>query len=329
MYEQKELNLTNLGLWKGIEEDEYGNRTKALKKLTRRRRYHRLDSIDSISASSMRHNTERVLSNIAKGQDRPCSGADWHHIANEIVQTYAHDLLRLLLLLQSASNLPASNYTATRNWVFLVRSQNHAFLLPFLQYPPDLTDETVWERGSEMAKETFARCKYQHTRLLVPGEGAPLSPEEELLRWAVEEVMGGICTVTQAVAFEVERIWLKEFNTYSNSPDGSWEWDKQDEARQWGEGIEELMAWLGWAGEWVRCEEQCAWDEECYIPMWPLKLLVGRRWPPKGKRPPEELPREGPPGDGPSDGSGPPDFGMNDDPYLWEPKCIKAENILL
>lgn len=151
----------------------------------------------------------------------------------------------------------------------------------------------------------FARCKYHHTRLLVPSEGISLSPEEELLRWAAGEVMGAICYVTQSVGFAVEKTWLTYFNDKAASSGTTWLWSRklQADARRWTHGIEELMAWLGWAGEWVRCEKVCAWDEECYIPMWPLKGPMGR--PPKGKRPPGGgPPGGGPPEDGP--GVGPP-----------------------
>lgn len=238
--------------------------------------------------------------------------------------------------------------------------------MPFLEYPTNMKDHTVWAPGSGLAKDTFARCKYHHTRLLVPGEGIPLSHEEELLRWAVEETMGAICYVTQEVSFAVEKTWLAYFNDKAASRGTAWLWNRklQADIRRWTHGIEELMAWLGWAGEWVRCEKVCAWDEECYVPMWPLKGPMGR--PPKGKRPSrdgppdERLSGDRPPADGPEDGppadfppgEGPPDNGspcgipggnrppgegrplhgpgpgMDDDTDLWQPKCIKADYIV-
>ena len=129
----------------------------------------------------MRSNAERVLLDIVRGHQSQCSGADWYMIVNEIVQVYAVDLMQLQLFLNSSSNLHPTNYTAVRDWMFLVRAQDHALLMPFLQYPLNIKDHTVWTPGSDLA-ETFALCKYQHTRLLVPGEGIPLSTEEELLR---------------------------------------------------------------------------------------------------------------------------------------------------
>jgi hypothetical protein len=319
-YEQKNLNLTSEGLWLGPKENDRGNRNEALKKLTRRRRKHRLNKIDAKDVALMRSNTERVLSDIVRGNQRQCSGADWYMIMNEMVQVYAIDLMRLQLLLSSSENLQLTKYTAVRDWMYLVRAQNHAFLMPFLQYPLDIKDRTVWEPGSDLAEETFARCKYHHTRLLVPGEGIPLSPEEELLRWAVEETMGAICYVTQAVGFAVEKTWLADFSDEAAFRGTAWRWGgkMQAEARRWTHGVEELMAWLGWAGEWVRCEKACAWDEECYIPMWPLKGPMGR--PPRGKRPYRgRLPGEGHPGNGPPEDGPPGDFPPGDGPPEDEP----------
>jgi hypothetical protein len=347
-YEQKKLNLTSEGLWMGPEENRHGNRTEALKKLTRRRRDHRLNKIDASDIELMRSNAVRVLSDIVRGNQRQCSGADWHIIMNEIVQVYALDLMRLQLLLKDSDGLPLTNYTVVRDWMFLVRAQSHVFLMPFLQYLRDIKDHTVWAPGSDLAKDTFSLCQYHHTRLLVPEEGVPLSPEEELLRWAVEEVMGAICYVTQTVGFAVEKTWLTNFNDKAASHGTAWLWGEEmrAEARKWTHGVEELMAWLGWAGEWVRCEKACAWDEECYIPMRPLMAFTGRL--PRDKRPPGGgPPSEGPPGDGPPEyepdpkiapGYGPPDgssgggpppgrpgLGMGYENDLWEPKCIKAD----
>jgi hypothetical protein len=72
------------------------------------------------------------------------------------------------------------------------------------------------------------------------------------------------------------------FNEKVASSDTEWRWKEgtQAEARRWMHGVEELMVWLGRAGECVRCEKACAWNEECFIPMWPLawsQLGVCRR----------------------------------------------------
>ena len=176
--------------------------------------------------------------------------------------------------------------------------------------------------------------------------------------------MGAICSVTQGIGFEVEKTWLAYFNDTAASRGIAWLLGRklQADGQRWTYGVEELMAWLGWAGEWARCEKACAWDEECYIPVWPLKGVMARR--PKGKRPPEggppgeEPPGEGPPndeqpgvglgsgppgyfppGDGPpqdgpggdtppEEGPGGPGSGIVDETDLWQPKCIKADYLV-
>jgi hypothetical protein len=153
-------------------ENDSGNRIDALKKLTRRRN-HRLNKINARDASLMRSNVQRVLSNIVRGNQRKCSGEDWYMIMNEIIQVYAVDLMRMQMLLNNSNSLQPTNYTAVRDWMFLVRTQNHAFLMPFLEYPTNMKDRTVWSPGSDLAKDIFSRCKYHHTRLLVREKVSP------------------------------------------------------------------------------------------------------------------------------------------------------------
>ena len=108
------------------------------------------------------------------------------------------------------------------------------------------------------------------------------------------------------------------------------------------------MAWLGWAGEWVLCPEKYAWDEKCFIPMWPLIRMgldggPGRRTP-GGKRPGDGGPGyDGPPPDKrfppgnrtgwpPNNSTGQrPGGGFRwqpDESDLWQPKCIKYDYLV-
>lgn len=77
--------------------------------------------------------------------------------------------------------------------------------MPFLEYPKD-ANEATWKRNSSLFKQTYSFCQFQHTRLLDPEQGVVLGPEETLLKWAVEETMGGICSVIIDVSMAVERI---------------------------------------------------------------------------------------------------------------------------
>ena len=129
-----------------------------------------------------------------------------------------------------------------------------------------------------------------------------LGPEEELLKWAVEETLGGICSVLVDVGLSVEGIWQSDFNVPKTKSNMSRKAKLAGEVKRWTEGVEELMSWLGWAGEWAGCDVLCAWDEKCYIPMWPVIPMGGRR-PGRGKsRPGYGRPRWPPPGSYPYPG---------------------------
>jgi hypothetical protein len=358
--EQKSLNLTEEGLWKGPGDN--GTRYAGLTALTRRRRAHHLGGLSPEDAAIMRQDSERVLLDLINNPSN-CSGMDWTIVTNEIVQTYATDLANFLKMLQTFPDNSLKNETEVRNWVWQVRDQTHAFLLPFLEYPEHTSDED-WKRSSPLFANTFSRCRYHHTRLLDPAEGFAVSliPEEETLKLAVEETTSGICSVLVDVGLSMEGIWSSHFNIPPNSTHplshSSLSILKKEIAR-WKEGIEELMAWLGWAGEWVSCNRKCEWDEKCYIPMWPLIHLPGFGGGPGrggGRGPPDRgVPGAGrPPSNGtgwptpPNNGTWPPGnetwppnngtgpgrrpgggFGwLMDESDLWQPKCVKYEYLV-
>jgi hypothetical protein len=289
----------------------------------------------------MRKDSERILKGIVTGNQSHCSGIDWVAVTREIVQRHASDLINFRDVLRELPSL--KNYTTIRNWMVTVREQTHVFLLPYLEYVA-ADQEDSWLRRSKFGNDTFSRCKYHHTRLLVPEEGVFLNSEEKTMQWAVDETMGAICEVFVSVGFSVETIWSQDFNQQQSHPGKKWQWDKTRllETQRWKDGIEELMAWLGWADAWVRCDKTCAWDEKCYIPIWPLMGRRGFGRPPggDGRRPsygyPGAQPGGGygyPPGYGfrpgyGRRGPGGPGFGMQDDTDLWEPKCVKAEYIM-
>lgn len=261
----KALNFTDDGRWLGPGKDNSGKKDRiiALESLTRRRRQHSLHSVTPEEAAIMREDSERVLRSLISSDSDVCSGIDWVLLANEIVQNYASALLVFKRTLSEFEEV-SRNKTALQQWMALVRDKSHTFLLPFLEYPSDNKKE-IWERGSQLYNDTYSRCKYQSTRLLAPEIGVPLSEEEQVLKWAVEETTGAICSVLVETGLQIESIWQSDFNTLTPTSTGQ---DIEPKASRWTQGVEELMAWLGWAGEWTRCEEKCGWDEKCFIPMY-------------------------------------------------------------
>lgn len=342
--DEKSLNLTSSGLWEGP--GEHGNRTTAIKQLTRRRRYHHLGMSTPKEAALMRSNSERALRSLLASENE-CSGADWTLITSEIVARTTNQLGMLDTKLASFP-VHANNETEVYKWIFDLRAQSHLFLIPFLEYPEEITRRT-WSTSTAYYRETHARCQYRYTRLLVPDElGSALTPEEHDIRRAIEEVYGTICGVLITMHFGIELAWLDTIS-HKAAPSASTALSPQV-AATWRDNIAELVSWLGWENQYTGCKEQCAWDERCYIPIWPVMHRVGGpgRGPGGGggRPPPGNETHDGPPGRGRGPGRGPPGGGgdgppgrgppgfdrrpesMHDDPDLWEPKCVNITFIM-
>lgn len=349
--EHKRLNLTGDGLWKG--EGETGNRTVAIKQLARRRRLHHLEAVIPREAALMRQNSERILKSLLQ-PNNDCTGADWVQITAEIVRRMTNQLTMIDTKLASAPR-DSTNETSVYNWMFELRAQSHLFLVGFLEYPSEM-DENTWSIHSKLYNETYSRCRFRYTRLLIPEEDVSLYPEEQDIIWAIEETYGTICSVLITIGFGIEKSWSKTIVEKQELSSTALE----RQVTTWRDNIGELTAWLGWESEYYGCKEICAWDERCFIPMWPLLGGRGFGRPPGGGRggpagngthspgrgggrgpPPGN--HHGPPPDSPprNNGTEPgrgrrPDFKLpprgpwwlGDDTDLWEPKCVKQSYIM-
>jgi hypothetical protein len=221
------------------------------------------------------------------------------------------------------------NRTALKPWLHDVRAQSHLFMVTYLEYPSH-TKPSAWSTNGHVFSETYSRCRYQYTRLFGEDIDIKIPPEEQDLQWAVEETQGALCSVLLTVGFDIEQTWT-DFITGSDSL------RIRERVTAWNKAVQELTAWLGWENEFIGCKEVCAWDERCYIPMWPL--ISGRRGFGGGPPPPRNGTR--PPGRGPPGGRRPPNkddirpdvldgpprnpFGWGDETDLWEPKCVNAD----
>ncbi|ORY57140.1 uncharacterized protein BCR38DRAFT_413995 [Pseudomassariella vexata] len=336
--ERELYNLTEQGYWQG--ESSSGNRTLGLTQIRRRRRYHHLGHATSQDAMLMRNTSERVLRDLLAG-NHSCSGADWTYITNEISQSVGIHLKELSKVLDSF-HAHSQNYTTVMNWMSILRSQSHTFYVGFLEYPEQYTP-SVWGPESKLFTDTYSRCRYRYSRLMVPSEGIELSPEEGDIKWAVEETYGAVCFVLLTIGFQIEEGWASYFNQLKPDPDSTAEPIQKHYgslAATWSDGVQQLMAWLGWEDEFTGCAEVCAWDERCYIPMWPLMRWTGGDGPPR--RPsdgngtyPGFPPYGGHGYGGPNRGG--PNRGrpggrrwgfMGDETELWEPTCAKVSHFM-
>ncbi|TDZ20512.1 Uncharacterized protein Cob_v006413 [Colletotrichum orbiculare MAFF 240422] len=327
--ERKRLNLTEEGLWKGTRDDE----GVALKELGRRRRLHHLEDATSEMAAGMRRETEEMLRDALEGTG--CSGMEWVTSTGEIVQRSVGHLMAMELATRYGGHW--DNTTAVAEWLYKLRGQSHMFLVSFLEFPHDIGDKT-WSVDGPLFGETYSRCRYRYTRLLVD---LPLGQRERDLRDAVEEVMGGLCGVLLEVGFEIEKAWYQLEEGDMNG--------LKKLRRRWEDSVKRVRAWVGWEEEFIRCDEVCGWDERCYIPMWPMLRPSGdmrRPSPPPEHGPRNDTePRSGPPpnwgqpgygrGNRTGPGYGPPGRGpergpgrIGDETDLWKPKCIKIDDMM-
>ncbi|KAK1988637.1 hypothetical protein LZ30DRAFT_577736 [Colletotrichum cereale] len=320
--ERERLNLTGEGYWVGGAEG-VGDRAVALSELGRRRRLHHLEGATAGQAAKMRWETEVMLRDAVAGSGG-CSGMDWVGTTGEIVQRTAGQLTTLERAAEFGGDW--GNGTAVEEWLHRLRGQSHRFLVSFLEYPRRI-DAGTWEAAGALFSETYSLCRYRYTRLLV---GVALSGREGELREAAEEVMGAVCGVLLEVGFGIEGAWY-------DLEEGRWRSGLRARAAGWADAVRRLRAWVGWEGELIRCGRVCGWDERCYIPMWPL--LRSRPPPgygPGGGRGPGHGGWGGGGGGGGGNHTGPPGRGMpgrgawwrGDETDLWEPKCVKMEDIM-
>jgi hypothetical protein len=266
-YQRGLLNLTHDGLWK--REENTTTRKIALQELMRRRRTFRLDDMTAVDAKKINIAMERTLHSLGLSQSKlvdtsACSGIEWDTLTNEITTRYSSGLSELLKTITDSEAVLEQNYTTFKTSMTAIRDRTHSLLVPFMEYPTNPTDvkqlQAVWSRSSTSAKATLSRCKYHYTRLLTPETGVILGPEESLLKSAVEETLGEICNVVVDVGFTIEKIWLSTFNEYDDTTHKDWRSGLEGELKRWRYGVEELMSWLGWAGNWVSCDRSCDVD---------------------------------------------------------------------
>lgn len=273
---------------------EEWNRSQELDNLKIRRRQHRLITVDKTDGMYMRTEVENRLQNSLRLKPDQV-GTDWHYITTDIVSKYGDELRTLLDYLGRVPQ-PHDMHSSIEDWMYRVRQLSHWFLLPFFEYPPERPYakkelSKLFSLDSLLAKTTLQRCISQY-------ETDETSEEDAVFGQAVKETLEGLCSVVVKIGLRVEYYWFMYFDPKPES------WSLRvveaypeiiGQGRRWQEEMEELVAWLGWAGQRVECNKQCSVGETCYIPMWPVNGWGrGRRW-------------------------------GEDSKFLWEPVCVAME----
>lgn len=250
------LGLDANGKW--LSTSKGSERGDELEDLTRRRRQHRLDSVEEEDGDIMLQALEKRLSR-ALSEDGCSSGVNWHHMSQEIVTQYSNGLQTLLKFLRD--DMPSSTDAGDdlHVWLDSTRALTHSFLLPFLEYPPDRPYdkedlEQLFSLQSPLAEVTLERCQTQYDI-----DEQNFDDEGRIFYHAIRDTLTGICSTVIEIGLGVEYHWLTSFN-HKPSNDAS----KEDslhilliDAKVWKRKTEELLAWLGWADKWTKFPESC------------------------------------------------------------------------
>jgi hypothetical protein len=164
------------------------------------------------------------------------SGVDWASVVHVVVERYGERLEVLAHTLSSSSSFSAYE-TA-----YKARQQVLIMLTPHFT-----TTDTPGTEG--VANKTWltpvvGRCATTHTRGL-PADGL-LTPQEVLIRGAVEDVMQQICRRLARMFALVYDIEVGDNHLNASSVVGAMEGE-----------VRELMTWLDWTQVWVKCRLAC------------------------------------------------------------------------
>jgi hypothetical protein len=257
--ERKDLNLTADGHWQGPTSAD-DNRVKALSQLLWRRRLHHTNHVTEQDGLKMYDLVEDGLQNVLNVTG--CTGISWDTLAKEVTTFYARHMHELRTVLDTAADSTGSSFDDQKQQLQQIRYLTHWFMVSYFEYPAEpYTPESLdknFSIDSPAAKEGLSRCLTQYA----VEDRSTLNNAEQLLSWAVDEALKGICTSIFSIGLAVERQWLLNYNVATEVVQimGSQRHDLQKKARTWLDELEELMAWLGWIDQWTACEKGCTAD---------------------------------------------------------------------
>ncbi|KAK7052203.1 hypothetical protein R3P38DRAFT_2859108 [Favolaschia claudopus] len=172
------------------------------------------------------------------------SGVDWASVLHVVVERYGE---RLELLAHTLNSTTRSSYEIA----YKARQQVLMMLTPHFTIE-DTPGSGVGSNKAWLAP-VVQRCASMQTRGLPPN--GLLSPQEVLLRGAVEDVMNEICRRLArmfALAYDIEEE-SEKINASSVASAMLAE-------------VTDLMTWLDWTQVWVKCKPACTIEELCLIP---------------------------------------------------------------
>ncbi|KAF2445999.1 hypothetical protein P171DRAFT_431372 [Karstenula rhodostoma CBS 690.94] len=264
------FGLKGNGRWKSTPFLGRTGREEELLELQRRRRHHRLTSVDRRDAQYMRQAVEQRLRNTLEAKNDG-SDFDWAHIAKEVATRYSDELKTLLSYL--STDIPDTDEEVSlKAWLTTLRQLTHWFLLPFFEYPTPLPYDDyklaeLFGTRSPHAQATLERCVSQY---IVTEDLA--NDDDAIFARAITDTLHALCSTVVKIGLHVEFHWFMYFQPSDPSapPKPLLPHILKGRALRWKLDLQELIAWLGWAEKDVGCEERCGVGEYCYVPMWPV-----------------------------------------------------------
>ena len=189
--------------------------------------------LDKISEGDTKYVLDQLTDTFTR--DGQGSGIDWGSVTQVIVDRYAGRLELLQHILQN----PKSKRNVTEQ-VAEARSQVLIMLSPYMlasAIPPN----PIGPVDRSWIDPVVKHCESTHTAW---APETSLTPQERVVKRAVEEVLSQICGVLGDIwvdAFDSEQAGVKELEKLL----GKWESD-----------ITELMDWLDWS-IWLKCNPGC------------------------------------------------------------------------
>jgi hypothetical protein len=204
--------------------------------------------LDKISEADSKYVQDQLIDVFTR--DGQGSGIDWGSITQVIVDRYGKRLELLRHILEN----PESKRNVTER-VAEARSQVLIMLTPYMltsAIPPNPTGPVDRSWIDPVVKH----CASTHTAW---APEALLTPQEKVIKGAVEEVLSQICSVLGDIwvdAFDSEKTGTKELEQFL----GKWQSD-----------ITGLMDWLEWS-IWLKCDPPCG-PEVSSRPFFPTSLF--------------------------------------------------------
>ena len=189
--------------------------------------------LDGISEADSKYVRDQLTDMFVR--DGQGSGIDWGSIAQVIVDRYGGRLELLQRVLQN----PESKRNITEQ-IAEARSQVLIMLTPYMltsAIPPNPTGPVNRSWIDPIVKH----CASTHTAW---APEALLTPQEKIIKGAVEEVLSRICDV-------LGDVWVDAFDSGESSVE-----ELERLLRKWQSDITDLMDWLDWP-IWLKCDPPC------------------------------------------------------------------------